>query len=140
MLFQEAKERKREIREAEESACYSVLNTGTPRFSILSILFVLLFLFKLLCLLLPRFSSFLFHSWFCFYSFLMILCLLCFCLLIFLFIIFLQQNPSYLTFEKVLKVLWDHKRRLSRVKSFQRPAHKARLDTTNNIILNFQIF
>ena len=59
MLFQEAKERKREIREAEESACYSVLNTGTPRFSILSILFVLLFLFKLLCLLLPRFSSFL---------------------------------------------------------------------------------
>ena len=132
MLFQEAKERKREIREAEESACYSVLNTGTPRFSILSILFVLLFLFKLLCLLLPRFSSFL--------LFLMILCLLCFFLLIFLFIIFLQQNPSYLTFEKVLKVLWDHKRRLSRVKSFQRPAHKARLDTVNNIILNFQIF
>ena len=88
----------------------------------------------------PDFPVFLFHSWFCFYSFLMILCLLCFCLLIFLFIIFLQQNPSYLTFEKVLKVLWDHKRRLSRVKSFQRPAHKARLDTTNNIILNFQIF
>ena len=130
MLFQEAKERKREIREAEESACYSVLNTGTPRFSILSILFVFLFLFKLLCLLLPRFSSFL--------LFLMILYLLCFFLLIFLFIIFLQQNPSYLTFEKVLKVLWDHKRRLSRVKSFQRPAHKARLDTTNNIILNFK--
>ena len=30
--LQEAKERKREIREAEESACYSVLNTGTPRY------------------------------------------------------------------------------------------------------------
>ena len=140
MLFQEAKERKREIREAEESACYSVLNTGTPRFSILSILFVLPFLFKLLCLLLPRFSSFLvlFLVLFLFFSddfmFAMFLSFN------FSFYHFLQQNPSYLTFEKVLKVLWDHKRRLSRVKSFQRPAHKARLDTTNNIILNCQIF
>ena len=53
----------------------------------------------------PDFLVFLFHffSRFCFYTFLMILCLLFFLLLIFLFIIFLQQNPSYLTFEKVLK-------------------------------------
>ena len=39
----------------------------------------------------PDFPVFLFHSWFCFYSFLMILCLLCFCLLIFLFIIFCSK-------------------------------------------------
>ena len=91
----------------------------------------------------PDFPVFLFHFFSCFffYSFLMILCLFSFSnFSFFLLIIFLQQNPSYLTFEKILKVLWDHKRRLSRVKSFQRPAHKARLDTTNNIILNCQIF